>query len=66
MILFLGIRTAVLRRKNSYFLSLWLLPFFTAFTFWIATFFIVQKASGQPALPCARHASQSFYLCRSF
>ena len=43
MIIFLGVRTAVLRRQNSYFLSLWLLPVFTALTFWIIAFFIVQK-----------------------
>ena len=45
IIIFLGVRTAVLRRQNSYFLSLWLLPLFTAITFWITAFFIVQKVS---------------------
>ena len=71
MILFLSIRTCVLRRQNSYFLSLWLLPLFTALTFWIATFFIVQKVRaahnvsglsvwpGRPVLQQLRHTALS-------
>ena len=63
MILFLGVRTAVLRRHNSYFLSLWLLPVFSALTFWIITFFIVQKVSYlkgqicQLGIPTPMHAN---------
>ena len=34
----------VLRRKNCYKLSLWLLPLMAFFTSWIGCFFIIQKA----------------------
>jgi hypothetical protein len=33
----------VLRRKNSYILSLWMLPLFTFLTVWIGCFYIIQK-----------------------
>ncbi|KAI7842860.1 hypothetical protein COHA_003478 [Chlorella ohadii] len=42
-ILFLFTRHAVLRRKNSYVLSLWMLPLFTFLTVWIGCFYIIQK-----------------------
>ena len=35
---------AVLRRKECYTLSLWLLPFLTFFTGYLGCFFIIQKA----------------------
>jgi sodium-dependent phosphate transporter len=35
--------TAVLRRKNSYKLSLWMLPLFTFITVWIGCYYIIQK-----------------------
>ncbi|KAL4428574.1 hypothetical protein ABPG77_008886 [Micractinium sp. CCAP 211/92] len=41
--LFLFTRHAVLRRKNSYKLSLWMLPLFTFITVYIGCFYIIQK-----------------------
>ncbi len=43
MILFLFTRHAVLRRKNSYELSLWLLPLYTFLTFFVIVYFIIKK-----------------------
>ena len=34
---------AVLRRQNSYFKSLWMLPLFAFLTVWIGVFYIIQK-----------------------
>lgn len=42
-ILFLFTRHAVLRRKNSYILSLWMLPLFAFLTVWVGCFYIIQK-----------------------
>ena len=51
----------VLRRKNCYKLSLWLLPFLTFFTAYLGCFFIIQKA---PKL--VRHAARaSASACRT-
>jgi sodium-dependent phosphate transporter len=41
--LFLFTRHAVLRRQNSYKLSLWMLPLFTFITIYIGCYYIIQK-----------------------
>ena len=46
-LLFLLIRTFVLRSTNAYHRSIVLLPLFTFATFWIVTFFIIAKAGMQ-------------------
>ncbi len=43
IILWLIVRTTVLRRQNSYAKSLYLLPIFTFLTFFIVTMFIIKK-----------------------
>jgi phosphate/sulfate permease len=42
-ILFLFTRHAVLRRKNSYVLSLWMLPLFAFLTVYVGCYYIIQK-----------------------
>lgn len=47
MILFFFIRLVVLRNKNSYQRSIWLLPFFTFGTFFLISYFVITKGGQQ-------------------
>ncbi len=68
MILFLFTRHAVLRRKNSYELSLWLFPLYTFLTFFVIVYFIIKKggqAFGWQKTPDSKAAwiAATFGLC---
>lgn len=69
-ILFLAVRFLVLRRKDAYDLSFWVLPPFVPLTTWINIFFVFTKVndmafSSEPVRLCAGAASEWHMVCLS-